>query len=225
MLMIQLKTFSQLFSTQQFNYLSLSLCLCLLSPLANSFEIDLSKLDDQTYYGFSLGQNKVDLDSDSFSANGQKIDVAFDDTDLLLSAFFVVPLVDQIGLDFSVAYLGNFSFSGEVSGNLNTGVFSGEQNYFGIGASAYYNKKFMDIDSRIHIGFMQLLQQTKGTLNLVGKDRQSLDDTEISGNLYLQLEASKKVYKEWAIGPSLSIINAGDRMINFAIKFRRETNN
>jgi LysM repeat protein len=178
----------------------------------------------KAYYGILLGQIQLDTPT-NFSVNEQDINLKLDDTDTHLALFFAISLAKSIGVEFSLAHLGNFSFTGDISGSKNFGSVIGEQDYLGLNVSAYYAKPFKYFDTRIHLGAAALQQKTTGTLDLIGKPDQSIDNSEFSSNLFLQLEVSKEVYKDWSVGPTISIIDTSDRIQSISIKLSRKITN
>jgi len=191
----------------------------------SALELSLTPFGQATYLGLNLGTSSIDIGSERFSAQGLDVDLNLDNSSSLASLFFVVPVNRDIGLEFSISQIGNYTFTGDVSGNLNIGTIEGEQTYRGLGINTYYQKIFNNFATRAHLGIIQTFIKTEGYIDLIGKPDQSINDSENSTNLYLSLETNKTIYKDWSLGPSISILNTADRVQIFSIKLSKELKN
>jgi hypothetical protein len=188
----------------------------------SALELSLTPFGEPTYLGLNLGMSTIDIGSERFSEQGLDVDLNLDDSSTLASLFFVVPVNKDMGLELSISQMGNFMFSGDISGNLNVGTIEGEQTYRGVGINAYYQKIFNNFATRAHLGMVQTIIKTEGNIDLVGKSAQSINDTENSTNLFFSLETNKTIYKDWSLGPAISILNTADRIQIFSLKLSKE---
>lgn len=191
-----------------------------ITTLAFFYSSLLSANEQINQYGFGLGHSSIDIGSKNFNIAGQNISTNIDDS-IHLQIFFVVPYDDKFGFEFSLASLGTFDFSGQVTSTQNSGTFKGEQKFQTFATSGHYKHAFKYFDSRVHVGVMQIRHETNGTLNLIGNDPQSLDNSKNSSNPFITVEASKKIYSDWFIGPALSYIDSGDPIQSLSLRLTR----
>jgi len=198
--------------------------LVFISP-SQSAELSLSPFGLPSYFGVNLGLSTIDISSKTFREQGQDISVDIDEKSQVISLFFVAPLNQTSGIEISFSQFGSYAFLGNITGNLNIGDFEGEQTYQGLGINAYYQKSFKQFATRVHLGLVETRIVTEGSIDLVGKAKQSMNDTEFSTNTYLSLETNKTIYKDWSLGPSFSILNSSDPIQSFSLKLSKELKN
>lgn len=202
-----------------------SLLSLMIATSSYAMELNFKPFSEPTYLGLNLGISHIDIGAEQFSAQGQDISIDLDDSSQLVSLFYVVPFNRNMGMELSLAQLGTYAFSGAIDGNINVGSVKGEQSYQGLGINAYYQKPFKHFAVRAHLGLIQTRIVTEGTIDLVAKPKQSIDDTENSTNLYLSLETNKTFYKDWSLGPAISFLNSSDPLQIFSLKLSKELKN
>jgi hypothetical protein len=180
--------------------------------------------DLEVNYGLSLGASLINPGAENFNLEGQNVSADIDGGSPQAFFFFGFPVRDDVGVEFSVGSLGEYDFEANISGD-GLSELSGSQSYLAYGASVYSKKNLTsEWKSKVHLGVMGLRLETKGEANVIGQNTESLDYTENSGNAFITFEANRQLYKEWYIGPSLTIINAGDRFDLISVKVSRSVN-
>ncbi len=174
-----------------------------------------------SYVGLGLGLASIDIGNENFNVQGQGVSIDIENSPQL-SLYWVLPYSDRTGVELALIHAGAFEFEGNLTGLQNFGRIEGEQKYQGALANIYFQDDLGPFAYRLHLGAMQTILTTEGEVNPVGLPSQSLDYTENSTNMYFAFETNKIIFDKWSIGPSISIINAGDQIHSFSLKLSRK---
>ena len=214
------------------HFLTFSLVFFLTAKVSHlaALDLDFKLNENDAYYGLSLGQSQLKTGSNNFRIQNQDFVTDIKDKNASLSSYFGIPFStnfsNELGVEFSAHILGDYEFAGILTGNTNLGTTEGEQSFYGLGTSVFYQKDFQHFSAKAHTGFMYVRLTVDGKIDIVGQTQnQSLSYSENSGNIFFGIEASKKVYKDWHLAPSFTYFNTGDPIQNFSLKITHSVEN
>lgn len=178
----------------------------LLSPKPKPLEI-----------GLGLGASTLDIGSTSFDVNGQSISVDLDDKSFSQQLFLQKSYNDFFALELSYFNFGSFDFLANAQNGAVNNSFTGDRSHQGLGLGLINTYSFKNgLRLGANVGALQSKIETTG--NTEPASSTTLDRSENTTSLLLGLELNKVFWRHWRVGPSVSFIDAGDKLSQVALK-------